>query len=126
MRSGFEAAGFKKLVQFLFCLRSINQYKSANMMQQNPALYKHHVGVAYIFEILKYGRKKYPAAKSKTVNANAWIKRVFGITGFVSSKKINVRTMPLKTIEVCAAFPFCALTQFSHVESFTTCMEPIA
>jgi len=65
-------------------------------MQQNPALYKHHVGVACIFEILKYGRRKYPAVKSKTVKTNACIKRVLIVTGFVSSKKISVKT-PLKT-----------------------------
>jgi len=41
------------------------------MMQQKPALYKAHVGVAWIFDILKAGRKKYPAKNNSTVKIAA-------------------------------------------------------
>ena len=55
---GFEPAGLKKFVHPSIFFLSINQYKNKNMRVQKAALYKHQVGVAKIFDILKYGRKK--------------------------------------------------------------------
>jgi hypothetical protein len=70
------------------------------MMQQKPALYKAHVGVAWIFDILKGGRKKYPATNNNAVKIKALINLLLSFIGLSILKNNNDNTIPLN-VEMC-------------------------
>ena len=88
-------------------------------MQQKPALYKAHVGVAWIFDILKGGRKKYPATNNNAVKIKALINLLLSFIGLSILKNNNDNTIPLNVRDVCIALPLCAWVHCSQLISFS-------